>query len=451
MGFAGKPSQACEPCRLKRRKCDQKKPQCSPCIRMDIASCEYRSLRVLKIKDETLKVKEKANQRNQGLGNQSERQLKEMRPIRHVVEPIPENIPLPLEATALGYFFSIFSRSGTFAYLPEYSSSLVKDGKITQALSRQYYARSLVQTNQLLSQPETVVLDSTLLCVLLLSAFEALCFHNGGDPENWNAHIRGSSQLLLLRSKTQFQSPFGRLLFHHAGVNVLIDSVVHQTSVSLELNRLFEYATSSSSLLDSVSKSIMFLLWRMAVISPNMKNMTANEVLKETLELHDQLIFSALKRGSGIESSCQYPNTDCIIPEARDFTMEKVLVESAGLVRDILASVPYYLDLLESQNSIEARYLIWPLTSIVSLDRWQRCLINEITYRIGEELPVSQGLSVQDLANFARKGLTSVANNDGEAKSVNIGGAVRHVFKDKLRYQLVLARSRLLDGAVELE
>ncbi|QPC71873.1 hypothetical protein HYE68_002625 [Fusarium pseudograminearum] len=451
MGFAGKPSQACEPCRLKRRKCDQKKPQCSPCTRMDIASCEYRSLRVLKIKDETLKVKEKAHRRSQALGIQSERQLRERSPIRHVVEPIPENIPLPLEATALGYFFSIFSRSGTFAYLPEYSSSLVKDDNITQALSRQYYARSLIQTNQLLSQPETVVLDSTLLCVLLLSAFEALCFHNGGDPENWNAHIRGSSQLLLLRSKGQFQSPFGRLLFHHAGVNVLIDSIVHQTSVPLELNQLFEYATSSSSLLDSVSKGIMFLLWRMAVISPNMENMTANEVLKETLELHEQWIFSALERGSGIDASCQNLNIDCIFPEARDYTMENVLVESAELVRDILASVPYYLDLLESHNSIEARYLIWPLTSIVSLDRWQRCLINEITYRIGEELPVSQGLSVQDLANFARQGLTSVANNDGEAKSVNIGGAVRHVFKDKLRYQLVLARSRLLDGAVELE
>ncbi|EYB23227.1 hypothetical protein FG05_04502 [Fusarium graminearum] len=343
----------------------------------------------------------------------------------HVVEPIPENIPLPLEATALGYFFSIFSRSGTFSYLPEYSSSLVKDDKITQALcasalgsmalqhrddnlscmARQYYARSLVQTNKLLSQPETVVLDSTLLCVLLLSAFEALCFNNGGDPENWNAHIRGSSQLLLLRSKRQFQSPFGRLLFHHAGVNVLIDSIVHQTSVPLELNRLFEYATSSSSLLDSVSKGIMLLLWRMAVISPNMENMTANEVLKETLELHDQLIFSALKRGSGIESSCQYPNTDCIFPEARDWTMEKVLLESAELVRDILASVPYYLDLLESQNSIEARYLIWPLTSIVSLDVCpplaRRCIKDRLMvlgfkYNMRQAIEVAKMLDQQD-------------------------------------------------------
>jgi hypothetical protein len=54
--------------------------------------------------------------------------------------------------------------------------------------------------------------------------------------------------------------------------------------------------------------------------------------------------------------------------KAGDFTTEKVLAESAELVRDILASVPYYLDLLEPQNSIEARYLIWPLTSIVSLE-----------------------------------------------------------------------------------
>ncbi|KAG8356404.1 hypothetical protein FVEN_g12835 [Fusarium venenatum] len=81
-----------------------------------------------------------------------------------------------------------------------------------------------------------------------------------------------------------------------------------------------------------------------------------------------QWIFSAFKRGLGIETSCQYPDINSVLLKTRDYTMEKVLVESAELVRDILASVPYYLDLLESQNSIEARYLIWPLTSIVSLD-----------------------------------------------------------------------------------
>ncbi|KAH7186005.1 uncharacterized protein B0J16DRAFT_145653 [Fusarium flagelliforme] len=445
MGFAGKPSQACEPCRLKRRKCDQKKPRCSPCTRMDIARCEYRSLRVLKIKDETLKVTEKSRQRNQVVENRSQG------PIHDVVEPVTKSVPLPLEATALGYFFFIFSRSGTFAYLPEFSSSLVKDDNVTQALcasalgsmalqhrddnlsriARQYYARSLVQTNQLLSQPETAVLDSTLLCVLLLSAFEALSFHTGGDPENWTAHIRGSSQLLLLRGKRQFQSQFGRLLFHHAGVNVLIDSIVHQTPVSPELHQLFEDATSSFPFLDSISKSIMSLLRRIAVISANTKDMTAKEVLRETFELHEQVtifredlcemapfevvdtidgngrhqeghnlhtfegvmhryqdqqearlhnvarlinlsllqsIFSVLKHGSGRENSSEDPDMDYTSLEARDFTTDKVLAESAELVKDILASVPYHLDLLEPQNSIEARYLIWPFTSIVSLD-----------------------------------------------------------------------------------
>jgi hypothetical protein len=169
----------------------------------------------------------------------------------------------------------------------------------------------------------------------------------------------------------------------------------------------------------------------MAVIFPNMRNMTAKEVLRETFELHNQVsifredlremapfevvhtmhgndryqevhniytfegvmhryqdqqtarlhnaarlinlsllqcMFSALNRDSAIESSCQYPHMDCIFLKARDCTMEKVLVESAELVRDILASVPYCLDLLEPQNSVEARYLIWPLTSILSLD-----------------------------------------------------------------------------------
>jgi hypothetical protein len=52
----------------------------------------------------------------------------------------------------------------------------------------------------------------------------------------------------------------------------------------------------------------------------------------------------------------------------RHWTIETILSESAALVKDTLASVPYSLELLDSQTSTEARYLIWPLTTMASLD-----------------------------------------------------------------------------------
>ncbi|GKU15492.1 unnamed protein product, partial [Fusarium langsethiae] len=304
MGFAGKPSLACEPCRLKRRKCDFKKPQCSTCWRMGIADCTYRNTPEFTIRDETSKVTEKARRKSKIKSRQPSRETTPCDAIVH----IPQDVPLPLETTAIGYFFSICSRSGTFAYLPDYASTLIADEKVMRALcasalgsmavqynndkllysARCYYSLSLTQTSRDLSEPQTAVLDSTLLCVLLLSTFEAFCFHDSGNPQHWIAHIQGSSNLLLMRGKAQLESPFGRLLFHHAGVNILIDSINHGVPVPVKLLQLFEYATTSSILDDSISENIMLLLWQMAVIVPKMANMAAWEVEEEMLRLDGQ-------------------------------------------------------------------------------------------------------------------------------------------------------------------
>ncbi|KAM0338680.1 hypothetical protein ACHAPU_011237 [Fusarium lateritium] len=293
--------------------------------------------------------------------------------------------------------------------------------------ARYYYAASLLRVNQDLSQPDTAVLDSSLLLVLLLSAFEALCLHGGGDSGNWAAHIRGSSKLLLLRGKEQLDSPLGRLLFHHAGVDILINAVNRNDPVSVELLDLFEYATSSSLLADTVSIQIMQLLSQAAGIAPRMSSMSVDEafmvllqldaqaaVFQEELEktapfkliqiennaddyrqtdgintfegiMHqypDQQVarlynnartirllirhwMSTALRDPTIQEYLQSPSTDSSL---REWTTQRVHAESAKLARDILASVPYSLDLLDSQTSTEARYLIWPLTTVATLD-----------------------------------------------------------------------------------
>ncbi|KAF5679239.1 hypothetical protein FHETE_980 [Fusarium heterosporum] len=351
---------------------------------------------------------------------------------------LAQHVPPPLEATVTGYFFSVFARSGTFAYLPEYASLLSKDVGVMQALcasslgsmalqynndklsqtARHYYAASLLRVNQDLSQPATAVLDSSLIRVLLLSAFEALCFHDGGDYHNWATHIRGSSNLLLMRGKAQLKSPFGRLLFHHAGVNILINSVNHKVPVSVELLELFEYATSSSLLPETVSIQIMQLLSQAAVAAPMISNMPAEEAFMVLLqldaratvfqnELEETVPFETLQIANSVDGRRQSFGIDTfegvmhryadqqvarLYNTARTtrlnvrqwmfkrlcdsstqehmqgWTRKRVLVEGAGLVSDMLASVPYSLDLLDSATSTEARYLMWPLTNMATLD-----------------------------------------------------------------------------------
>lgn len=406
---------------------------------MGITDCAYRNAPVFTIRDETLKVTEKARRKSKIKSRQPSRETTPCDAIMH----IPQDVPLPLEATAIGYFFSIFSRSGTFAYLPDYASTLIADDKVMRALcasalgsmavqynndkllysARRYYSLSLTQISRDLSEPQTAVIDSTLLRVLLLSAFEAFCFHDGGNYQYWTAHIQGSSNLLLMRGKAQLKSSFGRLLFHHAGVNILIDSINHDIPVPVELIQLFEYATTSSLLDDSSSESIMLLLWQMAVIAPKMASMAAWEVEEEMLrvdgqaakfqdELQEMAPFEVIdenecRKGHKLHAfegvmhryqdqqiarlhntarlmrltfrqwmfaASHNSTTHTYLRETsndsniRRCTIEKILSESAALIKDTLASVPYSLELLDSQTSTEARYLIWPLTVIASLD-----------------------------------------------------------------------------------
>ena len=438
-------------------------------MRMAIQCFGYRSSPLFTITDQTSKVVEKAGRDYTRLRAKRREEPPTPWPsVRDRAEILPVSIPLPLEATAIGYFFSIFSRSGTFGYLPEYAVSLAKDDSIVQALcasalgsmalqyrdvglsqsARRYYTASLTRINQDLSKPESMALDSTLLRVVILSAFEGLDLHKDGNPQNWAAHVEGSSRLLLMRGKEQLKSRFGQLLFHHAGVNILVHSMIHGISIPAELLQLFEHATFYPGEMDSISTHIMSLLLKGAVIAPKVQNMQVPEVLKEILPLDDQagefleelstsapfqvinitnssdenqrrihtfeghmhryqdqqtarlyntarLIQLSLKQWMFVAATNSYSTVDrSLLPGiGREYVMErewikfKAVSESAGLVKDVLASVPYSLDLLESQNSTEARYLIWPLTRIASFDI---CPTPEKSYILGRLTALAQ-------------------------------------------------------------
>jgi hypothetical protein len=361
-----------------------------------------------------------------------------------------KDIALPLEATAIGYFFSIFSRSGTYAYLPGYATSLAKDEGFVQAMcasslgsmalqerndalshaARCYYTTSLTRINRDLADPKTRTLDNTLLRVLILSAFEALDLREGGHTGNWATHIEGSCRLLVLRGKDQLQTQFGRELFHHASVNILVHSIYQRVPVPVGLLRLLEHATSHTGGMDNAANHILFLLWRMFVLTTNIQCMEASEVLENILPLEvaasafleelqksapfevidiasvsngyqqrriiqtfegvmhqyrDQQIarlyniarlirltlkewmYVAVTSRSGVDNDgVLLASAHGNFVEQRDRISYEILLESTALVGDVLASVPYSFDELDSRNSTDARYLIWPLARIAS-------------------------------------------------------------------------------------
>lgn len=367
------------------------------------------------------------------------------------VELTPQSIPLPLEVTVTGYFFQTFCRSGMFSYLPGFATMLCEDEISMQALcasalgsmalqynssdlshsARGYYANSLTSVNRALADPESRLLDSTLLHVLMLSAFEALNLHQDGNPRDWAAHIEGSCRLLVLRGKAQLRTTFGRLLFHHAAVNILIHSMIEGKSVPAELHHLVRHAISYPGEMDFASTHILSMLSGMGVLVSKVRSMNVFEVLENVLPLeeeacnflqelydsepyevvgiaesgderrqnhpnHPNLTFEGVMHLYQDQQSARMYNTARLMrlilrqwlfaatnrsgkrrpaPDLnhtsvaeRDTILQKMLLDSACLVGDFLASVPYTLAILDSQNSTEARYLIWPLARIASLD-----------------------------------------------------------------------------------
>ncbi|KAK2612091.1 hypothetical protein QQS21_001820 [Conoideocrella luteorostrata] len=101
--------------------------------------------------------------------------------------------------------------------------------------SRQMYAMALSQVNDLLSKPESAILDRTLATVLVLGLFEAIVFEGDTAPTSWTAHTYGAMQLLRLRGPQQFKSPISRKMFFHASNNIKTSCIQRSVPVPDDL------------------------------------------------------------------------------------------------------------------------------------------------------------------------------------------------------------------------
>lgn len=457
--------------------CDLKIPQCSQCVRLNVSCFGYRDTHVLAIRDETLHVVQKAR-RSRKRRTRSEFQTEDIgtstvdrAPILSQYSPGEEykeqggrNRPgqpmlftllAPPEEIALGYFLFVFSNNSPFSYLPEYLPALMDYEDVMQAIyasalaalalcyrcqrliceARSYYAKALSRTNKALSEPHTAILDKTLLCVLLLTAFEALTFRGRSSPRNWNLHVQGSTNILVLRQTAQIDTELGRHLMYHASVNTLANCTTYRLPIPTAFRRLQGHAVrpqkaaTESPGVDHVRRHLIGIMMRFATISASLKGMLATELVTKCFELdaeaaalldvlrehmpyqiinvasdneelrkatkgikvcaykdvihmyqtqQDARLFNSMRlmrlvlnewifcafdnslRGI-ISNDEPHPGSD--LSENWTELPQKAAQQAAEHINDILASVPYSLELLPSAFRMTARSLVWPLSA----------------------------------------------------------------------------------------
>jgi hypothetical protein len=345
---------------------------------------------------------------------------------------IPEDI-------ALAYFMLSFAPTSPFSYLPSFWFDLAQDKSVCFAvngtalaslalgsnrselmhLARSYYSKALARTNNALSCPQLAILDSTLLNVLLLTAFEAVVYRGRATPTSWAVHVQGTVALLTIRGERQFDSVMGQKLFHQASMNIRASYSQRRISVPSEISNLQKYAATVMGATNGSYRMCM-LVDRFVTLRANMRGMPATAVVREALDLDkeanelleerklNQPYKVLLSEDSPAKIStykgvlhqyisqssarvyntfrmfllffnewvfCAYqqdlrgvivdrPTTNDPLHYDWDQLPMKAALKGEEMIEQILASVPYSLELLEESSSASARLLIWPLASI---------------------------------------------------------------------------------------
>lgn len=296
--------------------------------------------------------------------------------------------------------------------------------------ARAHYLQALTQTNRDLSDPQTAILDKTLARVLLLSGFEALAFHGRQSPHDWLLHVQGLIHLLRLRGEAQLESDIGRRLLHLATINILTGCIVqdlpvpsglldlqqrtsrfdqeHEFPDGRFLKAVMDYVTMNANkqilsiesiveealrldkeaawLLDKFHEHTPYMLLSIDASSEKVFANKANffspgaimhqyesqhaarfsNTLRLLRVVANEWVFCALKSGlhSATEDKPQW-NIHC---SDSNRMIAQAATQASHIIDDMLSSIPYSLNSLQSQSGKAARSLIWPLTCAASCD-----------------------------------------------------------------------------------
>ncbi|KAF2648901.1 hypothetical protein K491DRAFT_223155 [Lophiostoma macrostomum CBS 122681] len=262
MGFSGKPSKGCAPCRAKRTKCDLVQPACTQCVRKNRVCTGYRNEQDLLFRNETKLVMRKAQRKNDGTDSASSMfadQLLQCQDLMHYQHP---SRGAAVEEEAVLHFFANYNEKfflsdseggqGGFDYLlPVFQEDMNSGGPIPEIIranglaalgnakgcpellvaARAKQVKVLRQLNKRLQDPATSLSNSSILTCLMLGVFENIICdspqvrtnkivlsgqitnHPSQCAQATTYHLKGASALASLRGPSQFDDDIGHGIY----------------------------------------------------------------------------------------------------------------------------------------------------------------------------------------------------------------------------------------------
>ncbi|CAD0081641.1 unnamed protein product [Aureobasidium vineae] len=278
MPYRGKPSQGCEECRKRRKKCDLRPGGCGRCANAHRQCPGYPQQEGLRILDQSAEVVAKVlGVRSKGqtpeavddfdISFQPESPLGSDRfsSAAHSSSAISAHVsppPMDSEDLSLAFFFKncVINHHvyHTCVHEPDNKHLIASIKAFGIAnLSKHYsdrrllisaqhqYATALNLTNLALRDPSQVKRDETLLAILVLTNYETLTGGVTRTLDAWEQHVNGSASLLNLRGLDGVQGTSGRVLTLHVitGINVicLLRNLPTPPFVHILQKKIFEY------------------------------------------------------------------------------------------------------------------------------------------------------------------------------------------------------------------
>ncbi|PHH86991.1 hypothetical protein CDD83_9461 [Cordyceps sp. RAO-2017] len=262
MAYGGKPSKACQMCRIRRIKCDETKPACKQCARARRQCPGYRDIGQPPAKDDRQQPVGTGGKQAKSTRAAADKKLASRSasssdngsspPISPRNEAVPSLLQLPLADIASCHFISNYvliprqglTTRGFFEFLlpllkqpmlPHFKQAFnacalaslnnrVGTGNDFESQALGCYTKALAATFTALQDPTLVKQDATLAAILMLSLFESITAKSLGMFA-WSSHIEGAIELVKARGPDQLKTKTGLDMFMAVRVQMIIHSL----------------------------------------------------------------------------------------------------------------------------------------------------------------------------------------------------------------------------------
>ncbi|KAI3573532.1 C6 zinc finger protein [Fusarium oxysporum f. sp. albedinis] len=327
MVYCGKPSGGCENCRKLHKKCDERHPDCSRCVKSGKKCAGYRNKSDLMFRDETARTEEKVQQRNAPWRDSISRLTTNPASLISLLERIsistfnnyatlPRSLPPPEEDIAICNFYHsiaenlsdvdpahylhqqlshLYARSNhdSFLRLATQAISYAASTKLiprATLLSRKRYIQALGALRKAIQDSVQNADDQTLYGVLLLCGYETMTGPTS-LPSSWGAHVDGAAALVKLRANSNLHSLLSRHLFCFVRKSV----VLSQMQISQPVDEIFFLGGHTSLYEDPENQLIL-----MAAKIPDLQHQH-NHLLGERQEVDIAWIQRLVCRASALD------------------------------------------------------------------------------------------------------------------------------------------------------